>query len=61
LLAEVIGRLLRNKAILKQAEERAQRKAFCLALEIEVDSEEVNASKIDYLAALIGIEFSPLI
>jgi hypothetical protein len=60
LLAEVMGRLLRNKAILKQAEDRARRKALCLASEMEVDGEEVNASKIDCPAASIGMEFSPL-
>ncbi|KAK6407496.1 hypothetical protein LTR95_018536, partial [Oleoguttula sp. CCFEE 5521] len=34
-LAKIIGRLLRNKKILKLAEERAKRKALCLMNEME--------------------------
>jgi len=58
LLAEVISRLLRNKKILKQAEERARRKALCLASELEeageLDSAESNCPAADALVA-----FSP--
>lgn len=34
-LAEVLARLMRNKRILKQAEERARKKALCLASKME--------------------------
>ena len=61
MLAEVIARLLRNKKILKQAEERARRKALYLALEIEEDREEVSTEELNYPTALVGIEFSPAI
>jgi hypothetical protein len=54
LLAEVIARLLRNKKILGQAKERAQRKAMCLASEMEADGESISAEQID-----VGVAFSP--
>jgi hypothetical protein len=59
LLAEVISRLLRNKKILAQAEERARRKALCLASEMEADGDEVNATDLNCPAASIGVAFSP--
>jgi hypothetical protein len=59
LLAEVIARLLRNKKILEQAKERAQRKAMCLASEMEADGESISAEQIDCPAASVGVAFSP--
>lgn len=59
LLAEVITRLLRNKKILQQAEERARRKALCLASELEEEGESVSAEQIDCPAASVGVAFSP--
>jgi hypothetical protein len=62
LLQEVIGRLLRNKKILAQANERARKKALCLASEMEiVDDAEVRAEKFDCPAASIGMELSPAV
>jgi hypothetical protein len=60
LLAKVILRLLQNKKILAQANKRAQKKALCLASEIETESVEVNFEELDCLAASIGAAFSPL-
>ncbi|KAF2741627.1 hypothetical protein M011DRAFT_472926 [Sporormia fimetaria CBS 119925] len=63
LLAEVIARLLRNKKILKQAEERARKKVLCLASELRESGEDVDAQftapPLDCPAASIGIAFSP--
>jgi hypothetical protein len=59
LLAAVISRLLRNKKILKQAEERARKKALCLAADMEAASETKAAQELDCPAASISIEFSP--
>ena len=59
LLAEVIGRLLRNKKILQQAKERARHKALCLASEMEADGEATGAEEIDCPAASIGVAYSP--
>jgi predicted butyrate kinase (DUF1464 family) len=59
LLAEVISKLLRDKKILAQAEERACCKALCLASEMSAEGENVNAESIDCLAASVGMEFSP--
>jgi hypothetical protein len=59
LLAEVITRLLRNKKILEQAKERAQRKAIYLASKIEANRESISAEQIDYPAASVGVAFSP--
>jgi hypothetical protein len=63
LLAEVIMRLLRNKKILKQADERAKKKAICLSNEMREAGEEVDATSgnLDYPAAAISIGFSPTI
>jgi hypothetical protein len=57
LLAEVIARLLRNKKILAQAKERAQKKALCLALELETKGKGVYAEMLDYSTISISIEF----
>ena len=59
LLAEVMLRLLRNKKILEQANERARNKAMCLASEMETDGEDVLAENINCPAASVGMEFSP--
>ena len=59
LLAQVISRLLRNKKILKQAEERARQKALCLASDMEAEGELEAAQDIDCPAASVGMEFSP--
>lgn len=59
LLAEVMIRLLRNKKILKQAEERAQKKALCLASEMEESGVEVRAEEINCPAADALVGFSP--
>jgi hypothetical protein len=61
LLAEVIARLLCNKKILEQAKKRAQRKAMCLASEIEANRELISAEQINYPAASVGIAFLPAI
>jgi hypothetical protein len=42
-LAEVIAQLLREKKTLKQAEERAKKKAICLSNEMREASEDVKA------------------
>ena len=54
----MISRLLRNKKILKQAEEQAQKKALCLATDIEAASKTEIAQEIDCPASSISIEFS---
>lgn len=59
LLAEVIARLLRNKKILAQAEERAHKKAECLASELEESGENVRAEEISCPAADAQVAFSP--
>ena len=58
LLATVISRLLRNKKILKQAEERARKKALCLATDMEAAGETEMAQEVDCPASSISIEFS---
>ena len=60
LLAEVIARLLRNKKILAQANERARKKALCLASEMEAEGEVVNVESLDCPAASIGMAYSPM-
>ena len=60
MLSKVITRLLRNKKILAQANKRAQRKALCLASELEAEGEDVNAQSLDCLAASISIAYSPI-
>jgi hypothetical protein len=59
LLAEVISRLLRNKKILKQAEDRARQKTLCLASKIEVAGETKAAQDFNCPVASIGEAFSP--
>jgi hypothetical protein len=63
LLAEVVLRLLRNKKILKQAEERAKKKTICLSNEMREAGEEVDATapNFDCPAASIGVALSPTI
>jgi hypothetical protein len=61
LLAEVITRLLRDKKILKVAEDRARRKALCLASELQAEGELEPAQSIDCPAAALGIGASPAI
>ena len=58
MLAIVISQLLRNKKILKQAEERARKKALCLAIDIEAASKTEIAQEVDCPASSISIEFS---
>jgi hypothetical protein len=61
LLAEVVSRLMRNKKILKQAEERAKQKAVCLANSLREGGEEVDAQEsFDCPAADAMVGFSPL-
>lgn len=62
-LAEVLTRLLRNKKILKQANERAAKKTLCLASELRDDGEEIDATiepVVNCPAAASGISLSPL-
>ena len=58
MLATVISQLLQNKKILKQVEEQAQKKALCLATDIEAASKTEIAQEIDYPTSSISIEFS---
>jgi capsular polysaccharide biosynthesis protein len=55
LLAVVVTQLLRNKKILKQANNRAQQKALCIANKIVESSKLDTAKEIDCPAVLIGI------
>ena len=50
-LAAVIARMLRNKKILAQAEERARKKTICLAAEMSSEGEDVNSTMVDCPAA----------
>lgn len=59
LLATVIARLLRNKKILKQANDRARQKALCMANEMVESGELDVAEEMDCPAASIGICASP--
>lgn len=59
LLAEVICRLLRNKKILAQANERAKKKMLCLASEMEESGESVLAESSDCPAADALVGYSP--
>jgi hypothetical protein len=56
-------RLLRNKKILKQADERAKKKAICLLNEMREVGKEVDATSgnLDCPTAAISIRFSPII
>ena len=60
LLATVIARLMRNKKILKQAEERARHKALGMANEMVESGELDLAEELDCPAASIGICASPV-
>jgi hypothetical protein len=63
LLAEVIMCLIKNKKILRQAEERAKKKILCLVSKLRDSSAEVNVTAEDFNCpaanALVG--FSPTI
>ena len=60
MLATVIARLMQNKKILKQAEERARHKALGMANEIVESGELDLAKELDCPAASIGICASPV-
>ncbi|KAF2628938.1 hypothetical protein BU25DRAFT_420377 [Macroventuria anomochaeta] len=62
LLATVISRLLRNKKILKQANERAKAKAMCLASEM-IESGELDMAEdiVDCPVRTIGMSLSPTV
>ena len=63
MLATVLACLMQNKKILKQAKERAKKKALCLMLEIDL-SKELKLSlleSINYPTADANVSFSPLI
>jgi hypothetical protein len=59
LLATVIAQLLRNKKILKQANDRAQQKALCIANKIVKSRELEPAKEMDCPTASISIYASP--
>ena len=59
LLATVIAQLLRNKRILKQANNCAQQKALCIANEMVATRELDVAKEVDCLAASIRMCASP--
>ena len=59
LLATIIAQLLQNKKILKQANNRAQQKALCIANKIVESSNLDTAEEIDCSTTLIGIYASP--
>jgi hypothetical protein len=59
LLAEVISRLMQNKKILKQAEERAVKKMWCLANSLREEGDDVDAQEtVDCPAADALVGFS---
>ena len=58
-LATVIARLLRNKKILAQAEERARKKTLCLANELSEEGESVSAESSNCPAADALVGYSP--
>jgi len=58
LLAEVMARLLRNKKILRQAEERAKVKAGHLAAELSAE-DGLSEDTLDCPASAIGVALSP--
>ncbi|KAF2628939.1 hypothetical protein BU25DRAFT_420378 [Macroventuria anomochaeta] len=62
LLATVISRLLRNKKILKQANECAKAKAMCLASEM-IESGELDMAEdiVDCPVRTIGMSLSPTV
>lgn len=57
-LAEVLARLMRDKAILRQAEERARKKAQCLEAEMEASGE---IEDVDCPAADATVGLSPAV
>lgn len=59
LLATVISRLIRNKAILAQAKERAAKKTECLINQVEESGENLRAEEIHCPAADAQVAFSP--
>jgi hypothetical protein len=61
LLATVLLRLMRNKKILKQAEERAKRKAQCLASEMTEAGELDDPQVIDCPLTDVDVSFSPMV
>jgi len=62
LLAEVISRLMRNKKILKQAEDRAAKKTICLANSLRAEGDDVDAQEsADCPAADALVGFSPML
>ena len=58
-LASVIAKLLRDKKILAQAEERARKKTLCLAADMEAEGETVNAASLACPAADALTGYSP--
>jgi hypothetical protein len=58
-LARVLARLMRNKAILRQANERATKKMQCLAEGLRDEGEAVDAEASDCPAADALVGFSP--
>ena len=62
-LAEVLGRLLRNKKLLKSINEKAQKKTKCLAVELEEVPESPPLEEVfveDCPAAAATVGLSPL-
>jgi hypothetical protein len=61
LLAELMTHSIRNKKVLRQAEERARKKMLCLASEMRGDGEEVDVVAEDFncSAADTLMTFSP--
>jgi hypothetical protein len=59
LLAVVVTRLMRNKKILKQANDRARQKALCMANEMVESGELDTAEEMDCPVASIGMCASP--
>ena len=62
-LAEVLGRLLRNKKLLKSINKKAQRKTKCLAAELEEVPESPPLEEVfikNYPAATATVGLSPL-
>lgn len=58
-LQRILSRLLRNKKILRQAEERAKKKAQCLMSELDATGELEAAPSDDCPAASVGVAASP--
>ncbi|GIZ36577.1 hypothetical protein CKM354_000004700 [Cercospora kikuchii] len=60
-LAVILARLMRNKKILRQAEERARKKALCLQSEMEESGEFVEDEDVDCPAADATVGLSPAV